>query len=346
MRLLPTRNIFLDTNIFEENNFFHSNNIQSLFYYSKIGVISLYMTSISKMELIDRMKKGLINAKEEHNKLVGFINKSRILRNLNTYEKFEKSKITVEGSISELSNKLDTIITNSNIKLINANSVNIEEVFRLYYNQEAPFSSGGKKYEFPDAFIVKSIDSWCKQNKKKVIVVTKDLNFGGYKSTHLIFKNDLSKLLSDITTSFDLKQKNQIIPFIDRNLKENESDIIDLIDSEIDPLIRLDVDFEKVTNIHREKVKFKDYRISSIRAKYAEVTYNVEIEISFIIFPTKIDIESSFFDDSLRPKKFSQKKTISCDLEIGLNRKNEIKLKWINTNQKLFINMEEQKNYW
>ena len=341
MRLLPARNVFLDTNIFEENNFFHSNNIQSIFYYSRIGVINLYMTSISKMELIDRMKKGLINAKEEHNKLVGFINKSRILKNLNTYEKLEKSKITVEKSILELSNKLNTIITSSNIKLINADNVNIEEVFRLYYNQEAPFSSAGKKFEFPDAFIVKSIDSWCKLNKKKIIFVTKDFDFGGYKSTHLIFKNDLSKLLADITTFYDLKQKNQIIPFIDRNLKENESDIIDLIDDEINPLISFDVDFEKVSNIHKEKLIFKNYSISSIRAKYAEVTYNVELAISFMIFPSKIDIESTFFDDSLRPKKITQKKIISCDLEIGLNRKNEIKLKWINTNQKLSINMEE-----
>lgn len=341
MRLLPSRNIFLDTNIFEENNFFHSNAIQSVFYYSKIGVINLYLTSISKMELIDRMKKGLINAKEEHNKLVSFLNKSRILRNLNTYDKFEKSKITVEKSISELSLKLDTVINSSNIKLITAEKVNIEEVFSLYYEQEPPFSSKDKKFEFPDAFIIKSIDSWCRLNKKKIIFVTKDSDFLNYKSTHIIFKNDLSKLLSDISTFYDLKQKNQIIPLIDSSLKQNQNDIIELIDSEIDSLIRLDVDFEKVTNISREKVKFKDYRISSIRSKYAEIAYKVELEISFLIFPTKNDIESSFFEDDLRPKKFSYKKIISCDLEIGLNRKNDIKLKWINTNQKLLINMEK-----
>lgn len=339
MRLLPTRNIFLDTNIFEENNFFHSNDIQSIFYYSRIGVINLYMTSISKMELIDRMKKGLINAKAEHNKLVSFINKSRILKNLKTYEKFEKSKITIEESISELSSKLNTVINSSNIKLISADSVNIEEVFELYYKQEAPFSSKGKKFEFPDAFIIKSVDSWCKLNKKKMIFVTKDLDFSGYKSTHLIIKNDLSRLLYDISTYYDLKQKNQIIPLIESKLKENKFDIIELIDSEIDSLISLDVDFEKVANIQRKKVNFKDYRISSIRSKYAEITYNVELEVSFMIFPSKIDIESSFFEDNLRSRKYSHKKIISCDLEVSLDRKNDIKLKWINTNQKFLINI-------
>ena len=83
---LKTKNIFLDTNIFEANNFFHSTSIQSLFYYSKIGYVNLYITSISKMELIERIRKGLLSVKEDHDKLVNLVNKTRILRNFSEYE--------------------------------------------------------------------------------------------------------------------------------------------------------------------------------------------------------------------------------------------------------------------
>lgn len=340
MRILPTRNIFLDSNIFEENNFFHSNDIQSIFYYSNIEVINLFMTSISKMELIDRMQNRVIDAKKEHNKLVSFINKTRIFRNLNTYDKFEKPIIRVEETIEELSSKLNHIINSSNIKIIKADSVSIEEVFELYYKQAPPFSKG-KKYEFPDAFIIKSIDSWCKLEKKKMLFVTRDLDFLNYKSTHIIFKNNLSNLLDSISNYYDLIQENQIIPFIESSLKENQTDIIQLINSEINSLISFDLDFEKVSDIKSEKVKFINYKISSIRSKYAVITYNVELEISFTIFPTKFDFEASIFDGHISPKKFKYKKTIPSELEVSLKSKNDIKLKWINSNQKIFISMED-----
>lgn len=292
------------------------------------------------MELIDRMKKGLIEVKEEHNKLVSIINKTRILRNLPKYENIEKSKIIVEKSIIELSTKLDVIIKAFNIQIISADNVKIEDIFELYYKKEPPFSTNGKKFEFPDAFIIKSVDTWCKANKRKMIFVTKDLNFEGYKSTHLIFRNDLSGLLSEITAYFDSKQKNQYIPFIAENLKTNEMGLIDLIDSEIDTFIRLDVDFEKISNIKRSKVKFVDYKISSIRPKYADVIYTVELNFTFTIHPTELDVKNSFFEDNLRPKRFSQKKNILCDLEVNLKNKNDVKLKWINSNQKLLIDIE------
>jgi hypothetical protein len=77
----------------------------------------------------------------------------------------------------------------------------------------------------------------------------------------------LSKLLSEVSAYFDSKQKNQFIPFIAETLSQNEGDLITLIDSEIDYLIRLDLDFEKISNITRSEVKFKEYKILSIRPK-------------------------------------------------------------------------------
>lgn len=341
---LASKNIFLDTNIYEENNFFQSNNIQSLFYYSRIGVINLFMTTISKLELVERMKIRVSEAKEEHNRLVNFVNKTRVLKNLSTYENLEKSQITVATSIKELSNKLNVIIKSSNITLVSTNRVSVEKIFKLYYDKQPPFSQKGKNFEFPDAFILDSIDSWCVANKKKMIFVTKDANFIGVKNTRLIFKNDLPDLLEKISAFYDFNQKSVFIPLIAKNLHTYEKEILTLIDVAVDSRIKLELNFENMSSLNRKKVKFLEYKISSIRPEYAEIAYYVELDFSFTVFPSTSEIEKSFFSDSLKPNKFSKKIIIVCDIEVSLRKRNDIKLKWINSNQKIFINLNEKIN--
>ena len=332
------RNVFIDTNIYEENNFFHTTNIQSLFYYSKIGIINLYMTNISKLEFINRMKKGIIELKEDHNKLVNFINKTRILRNLSSYEKFDKSKISIEESITELTKKLNFIIKNAKIKIISSENTSIDEVFDLFYKNEPPFCFGAKKNEFPDAFILKSIESWCKINKKKILFVTKDHDFKGYKNSRIEFKNDLPKLLYDISEYFDSQQKTKIIPLIKSTLIKYQEEILNEIDTQINTLIKFDTDYEKTSELNRSKVRYIDFLISSIRPDFAEIIYNVEFDYSFTIFPTELDYYHSSFADIIKPILYSGNKKISCDLQLNFKKDNDVKVKWINSNQKIIIN--------
>jgi len=333
-------NIFLDTNIYEENNFFHSNNIQGLFYYSRIGVIKLFMTSISKNELISRLEKRLEEVKDDHNKLVNALNKPkfRILKNLLQYEDVSKSQILVSKSLIELSRKLDTIIESSRITILSNNNVNVEDIFNQYYLKEPPFSNKNeKKYEFPDAFIIKSVDEWCKTNRKKMIVLTKDNDFNGYKSRRLKFERDLPELLNQITIYYDSKQKTQIIPRINKALEDNRNSVLSLIELELDKFILLDLDFEKIIGFKRLPPTYKEHKITAIRPEYAEVTYFLEVNYSFTVIPNSLDLEKAIFEESVRPKKIVGEIIIPCDLEINLKNPNRIKLKWINQNDKLRI---------
>lgn len=341
--ILPTRNIFLDTNIFEENNFFHSTNIQSLFYYSKIGVIDLYLTAISKMELINRIYKRLGEAKEEHNKLVKLINKSNkgmIFRNLQRYDQLESSQISVKNSLVELKGKLDRIIDNSQIKIISANEVVIEDVFRAFYNNESPFNSNeAKKYEFPDAFIIETIDAWCKSNKKKIIVVTKDGDFNGYRSTRILFKHSLVDLLERISTFYEVKQETQIIPRVKEELLKNRQVLLDYIQEKLDTKVILETGYENIAEYSLSKPSYHSEKIIGIRLDYVEVTYMVEVKYSFIVMPSSNDIDKILFEDSLKPKKIVNSIIIPCDIEVGLRKRNDVKIKWINSNETYRINL-------
>lgn len=334
-----TKNIFLDTNIIEGNNFFHGSHLQSLLNYSRQGVIKLYMTTISKMELIARMEKRLIETKDEHNKLIKSLNKhsQRILKNLRIYEEIDYSPLKIKDSLQELVNKLYTIIKTAEIQIIRSNNVNVEEVFDMYYKCLPPFSSNEKKrYEFPDAFILKTVENYCKLKKTKMIFLTNDNDFNNYKSKHLLFRNDIKTLLVDITNYFDSIQETQILPFIKEQFERNKYDLNQIINEEIKNLIVFDTDFEKATGLNYTG-QITKYDTTSIRKDYAEISCIFNLKYEFSVFPTTFDVDRVLFEDNLRPKKIKNYIEIPCEIELNLKNENDIQVKRINSSQKIKI---------
>ena len=201
------------------------------------------------MELINRMKKRLIETQETQNILIRSINKpkSRILKNIESFSDIHFPEIKITKSLEELSSKLELIISQSEIKTIKSENVNIEEVFKSFFNEKPPFSSNEKKkYEFPDAFIIHSVNSWCIAKKIKMIFLTKDNDFNGFKSNHLIFRNDLSELLESITVYYDNLASTNIIPNINASLERNKTSLLNIIHERLSQEILFETDYEKV----------------------------------------------------------------------------------------------------
>jgi hypothetical protein len=333
---LPSKNIFIDTNIYEENNFFHGTKLHSLFNYSKDGIVNLYMTSISKMELINRMKKNLISVKDEHNLLLRSFNKPkhRILKNLHQYDTLQLPQLKINDSLNELIKKLEINIKIANINIIESRFANIDKVFSLFYSEKPPFSPNEtKRYEFPDAFILLSIEEWCKANKTRMIFLTKDRDFSNYKTSHLYFRSNLVELLERITKYYDSLRKNKLIPALQETLLKYQTEIIDLINQDISKFIILDSNFEKTSKLELSSVKYNKEKIISIRKDVAEVVYFTTVSYSYTIFPTTADLDKLTFEDNVKPKRISGQLEIPVDLEVNIYNKSDIKIKWINSNQ-------------
>jgi hypothetical protein len=332
-KILATNNFFLDTSVFEENNFFHGGNIHDILYYSQIGVINIYMTSISKMELIDRMKTHLTKCKSEHNKFVKSLNNHdfRILRNIDFYNDLRPSSLKVTEGLEKLKSKLEINIKLAKIKIIQSDKVNADEIFRLYYSSKPPFSEGKKKYEFPDAIIIKTLDDWCLKNKKRIYVISNDNDFNHFKSYRLIFRNNLSSMLSVITKFYDEKYNYNILPSIKKSLKNNEQPLLQLIKDLLITQIEIRSDYEKISPISINKINLNSYQVTSIRKEFAEVEYIVDIKCDFFIFPTYNDISKSDFEDSLNPVRVPISHSVPVNLEINYNKINDIKVKWVNS---------------
>lgn len=335
IKYLP-KNIFLDTNIYEENNFLHGTRIHNIFDYSKKRIIKLHMTKISYWELKERILFNLNKAINDQRSFVDSINKTRILRNLNRYEMLVKPTFNVSSALDEIIKKLDNLIECGNVNFIDSNIVDIDKVFDQYYKSISPFSKNvDKKHEFPDAFIIESVDNWCELNSTKMIFVTKDKDFNNYKSSRIIFYNDLTQLLSDISEYYDSTTSNQILPEIDRRIKKYEEELISVIEEELDKRILTDLIYTNLNNLHFSKPSFINYKVTSIMPEYADVSYFVKVSFNAYIFPTELDIHKYVFSDNIKPERITSELILPCDFEFHYDREANIKLKWINSNEPL-----------
>ena len=59
-------------------------------------------------------------------------------------------------------------------EILLAMKVDAATVFQKYFQKKPPFGPGKKKEEFPDAFVLTSIEDWCSWKNQKIYVVSTD----------------------------------------------------------------------------------------------------------------------------------------------------------------------------
>lgn len=185
--------IFIDTSIFESNNFLESKRIREVYKLAEKGDIKIVLPQLTYDEILNRISKNILEASQKFKK---YRNDTRALRNVeslsNKFEPFNNEKVQ-----NEFVENLEKQFNKSNIEIVAYPTLNIEDVFRSYFEKRFPFGSGGKKSEFPDAFALKSIELWAEENKVKVLAFSKDNDMLNYKSTHLEIVKDFDLWLSD-----------------------------------------------------------------------------------------------------------------------------------------------------
>jgi len=333
MGRLPTRNIFIDTSVFEEQNFFHSTDIQSILEYARLGVITIFMTQISKIELINRMKYLLNECKTEHNKFVNSFNLKnfRILKNLEPYKELKPFPLNINEGLESLIKKLEINIKVCNIRVLNAENVNIDEIFLNYFKGEPPFSEGKKKHEFPDAFIIKTLEIYARKNRTRICILSRDNDFKSYKSKNLIIKDNITNLLVDITEYYSKRFGKIATEKITGFLNVQRESIMQLISESISDRIEYYIDYKEYRDLNLNSITFHDQKIISIREGFAEVKVYVKLIFSAYVQPTAEEILEETIDDLIKPKKVEKILIIPVDMEVQTGRNRNIKIKWINS---------------
>lgn len=295
---LKCKNIFLDTSVFEKNNILEGTKLKILLKNAENGWINLYSNEIIIQEVKARIKKRFLESKSC---IKRFLKENevpiRIFRNSDTAEWMEilKKGIDYDLEIERVCGKIDKVVKETPITLLPYDSVDIKSVFDKYFKEEPPFKEGLKKSEFPDAFVLASIEQWCKSGiLQKMVIISTDKDWLSYKSPYLIPIEDIETVLKFIAESKESMEDR--IMFTDRLFDKNIDAVKELIDK---TLHENDLYFEA-----RDDSEINGYKVSNIIVTglslmdieeeyaeyYVEISFDITADISFE------DYENAYYD--------------------------------------------------
>ncbi|WP_143961315.1 PIN domain-containing protein [Litoribacter populi] len=225
---IETNKIFLDTSIFIKENFFAGEKLKAFFKHAKISNIELIITPITLNECLANIEKSSSDANSSLKKIFKDLDtKCKILKNVvslsslfNLSDEFkydEEVNVLKEQFVKQVDDHFTNIPINSEVT---------SKVINDYFNSKPPFKDLKKKHEFPDAFVLNSLDTWCKRIKEKIYVVTGDEDLISFESKYLIPVTKYDKLLEQV--SFTFSDAN-MLPKVHDLLEEKEKEIVDKI---------------------------------------------------------------------------------------------------------------------
>lgn len=343
--------IFLDTSIFESNNFLESKRIKEVYKLAERGHLKVVLPKLTYDEILNRISKNIVEASQKFKK---YRNDTRILRNIPSLsDKFEPFQNT------ELENELNKILDNrfrqSNFEVIEYPTLNIEEIFKSYFEKKFPFGSGGKKSEFPDAFALKSVEIWAQENKIKVLAFSKDKDMLNYTSQHLEiienFELYLSDKIKEIEGKYNQKRLDGIDEFIKHKSSEVKTKIEDWIIDQLDDFDQY-YEYSNYLEVHAISVieiniKIEDYNITNVSEDLISVQLKTSVNYELEII---IDDEDYMIKDSdtkewiymdTKPVSIDEVRYIDVDLEFEFETDDptvyEPEIETINNGKKLNV---------
>ncbi len=158
------------------------------------------------------------------------------------------------------------------------------EVFAAYFDRKPPFDKGGK--EFPDAFMIKTLDAWCAAHDECMYVVTQDKAMQRYvdASSRLLLLPSLEDVLAAARATAEPDGGAEVIADELLNAPSFDVNLEHAIDSHVHELIidyAGDLPEGEVTDISFEGViQFLDYRIVAKTSTRLSLLLNIDAEIS------------------------------------------------------------------
>ncbi len=307
------KHLFIDTNFFEENNFFKGK-LARLYQYVKDGYIKLYTNEIVIKEVKSRISKKMAIAKSHSIKLFNNPD-SYILGNTSHSDTIRKLKDKgyFMKETKRLCSNFDKIITETPFIIIPYDDIDFAKIIADYFGENPPFKEGDKKSEFPDAFIISSIEKYCKKNKIKITAISNDSDWGCYKPANFKISNNIDLIFNDIVKE---KQKDDVICFITNLIEANEAKIL----AQIKKYLAKNVYFEntdygdsEITNYSVRELKLLSKTITYINNISAEITLSIHIDMAADI--TYPDYENAAWDNEDKVYFFLEEVTTKHDFD-------------------------------
>ncbi len=300
----PLDNIFIDTSVLMKESYFkETGRVAKLFNLASKGYIKILLPIITKREWIKHLTEATFLKFDE----VG--RKTQLLGKIaGTSELVEKFELLLSDYSKLVENSMHVQLSRANVIEIDYPFFmdTIPDVFEKYFNQSKPFGGQGKNKEFPDAFVLTSLEKYAEvKDIEQIIVFSTDKDMMQYQSDKLII-DDIGKYLDNLiqnripSSNEEKKQKDiktlfsyveSANPILKKTL---EKQIVEFLsDTDLYVYRFGNVDIDEVFDLHVSL---------DITAKDMEIISVSDDEIEAICFPE--------IDANVKVKHFSEEDSI------------------------------------
>lgn len=162
--------VFLDTDVFDKHGRDLScRNFRRLIRLVEQNVIELFLTTVNEKEIRSHLDG---DARDAFRSLHNYRRASKFIKRVVPDPQF-----TAEDELpyrNEIQSEFNDFLKRAKVQIIGIDSVSPEAVFNDYFSSVAPFATGDKKSEFPDAFAIAAICIWSETHRSPVFVVSGD----------------------------------------------------------------------------------------------------------------------------------------------------------------------------
>lgn len=257
--------ITVDTNIFDQNGRNLESGILAQLTQFKTGAAQFVLSEIVIRELRSHLVDHAKDAKDNLQKAIrkskdnGFLLPDNLAKISDIYDALS----TPEDAAKR---RLRTFLENSGAIAISAELADMKGLVKMYFSHTAPFEiSGKKKSEFPDAIALLSLESWAKENRKKILAVSDDAGWASFSKN-----SDWIDVEADLATALQKLQQNveEAKTFISNLLREfdegkHEDAHQTITDAIADGVSEMDVYAEATSAFHYEadsvEMTYEDY---------------------------------------------------------------------------------------
>lgn len=286
--------VFIDTNVFvSENYFLEDNSINRLLNLAQDGYISILWPEIAYNEVKAHFVRDM-----EHSFKQVCGKEYKVLRNHPAFLKY------CQNGSKEVKKKALELLENFKIKS-NAYIIpfsycdNVKDVFEKYFDKKKPFGIEKKKDEFPDAFIIQSLEKYIKKSSldKEIIVLTNDKDYVEA-SSYLTIINDYKKYISE-----KLATKEEFDVLYD-DLESEQKFLVESWKEEIENILYDDrtyfkfCNYDEISQINIESCDIEfDYRdLYILNNDETHIEFEVNPLVSFSVDVTFHDTSEASYD--------------------------------------------------
>ena len=284
--------VFIDTSVYKAENFFApGNRINSLKQLATEGKIKLVTTEITIQETRNHIQSKVREAWNDFDK------ESAIFRNhpeIDAWRKSTNKKKEVEYALG----LFDDFLEKSKTQILNyAYCTSIEKIFSDYFEKRKPFGEGKKKDEFPDAFVLTSLEKYSSEVYQNVKVLSNDTDMSEYESKclkHVDYRQYIStKVAEGVALDRVAKKLKEEKMFLEPKINDAVVDYLDDFRLYQTLLDLTEVSYYSIEEVIVDINEF-DYEVLSVKANVVEV--EIQPEVRFKVNVDNVNYDMATYD--------------------------------------------------